>query len=299
MRKCLSCSFFMWIAAHAVATPIPIPNGDFEAVLLADGGFTIFSDPSWTTFGGVGYGAGVFNPTTAQYAGEAPQGENVGWMVAVNSAGLSQVLSENYQAGNSYTLSALVGDRDDYALATFHVGLFADGVLVAEGTEPLPPEGGFTLVSTTFDADGSVDGFPIEIRLFAFTNSNVDPDQDPGSGGTAVDFDDVKLEVNPTVTAAPTVQAGFVLHRPFPNPFNPRTTLAFTLAEPGPVRLAVFDATGRRVRELLRGEVVAAGRRELQWDGRDDLGRPVASGVYFARMNASESLATVRMVLVE
>jgi len=299
MHRHLSFWIVSCISLRLVAAPIPVPNGDFETVPLADGGFTIFTDPSWTTFGGVGYGAGVFNPTTTQYASEAPQGQNVGWMVVYNSAGLLQLLSETYQAGNSYTLSALVGDRDDYALAEFHVGLFADGILVSDGSSPAPPEGGFTLVSTTFDADGSVDGLPIEVRLYAYASGDVDPDQDPGAGGSVVDFDDVKLEVTPTVTAAPSARAGFVLHQPFPNPFNPRTTLAFELSESGPVRLAVYDASGRRVRELVRGELVAVGRHDVEWNGRDDLGRPVASGVYFARLEAADSVATVRMVLVE
>jgi hypothetical protein len=68
-----------------------------------------------------------------------------------------------------------------------------------------------------------------------------------------------------------------------PNPFNPRTTLAFALAESGPVRVAIHDARGRLVRELWTGEL-PAGEQALAWDGRDDRGRDVAAGVYLARL---------------
>ena len=296
---CAPAFLAMLTAATVAATPIPVPNGDFEGSLLADGGFSIFTLPDWTTFGGVGYGAGAFNPTTVQYAGEAPQGENVGWLVVANSAGLAQTLSATYQAGHSYALSALVGDRDDYALASFHVGLFADGILVADGSEPRPPEGGFTLVTTTFHADSSVDGLPIEIRLYAFASSDVDPDQDPGSGGTIVDFDDVKLDVTQIVDAPARVNGGVTLHPPSPNPFNPRTTLAFEVAVSGLVDLEILDVAGRRVRHLLERDFVAAGRQEIEWDGRDDFGRSVASAAYFARLRSESAVATVRLTLVK
>jgi len=288
--------------ATAEAGLIPVPNGNFEADILADGGYTIFTATSWVPFGGVGYGAGVFNPTTAQYAGEAPEGQNVGWMVTYNSAGLLQTLSATYQAGYTYMLTALVGDRDDYAIASFRLGLFAGGISLAENGAPLPPEGGFTLVTTTFDADSTVDGVPIEIRLSAYPGVDVDPDQDPSATGTVVDFDDVQLESSVTVTSVvprPSGQRGFALHPPVPNPFNPGTSVAFELPEQSPASLRVYDASGRLVRRLIDRQVIPGGRHVVEWNGRNDRGEPVATGVYFCRLEAGAFTETVRMVLVK
>ena len=69
----------------------------------------------------------------------------------------------------------------------------------------------------------------------------------------------------------------------WPNPFNPQTTVGFALADAGPVRLAVHDARGQLVRSLV-ADRMPAGSHQVVWDGRDDAGRPVASGVYLARL---------------
>lgn len=85
----------------------------------------------------------------------------------------------------------------------------------------------------------------------------------------------------------------------YPNPFNPTTTLAWRLAGPATVDLIVVDARGRRVRALLAGErVEAAG--SVTWDGRDDAGRRLASGLYLARLSGSGvEPVTRRLVLTK
>ncbi len=75
------------------------------------------------------------------------------------------------------------------------------------------------------------------------------------------------------------------LQAPAPNPFNPRTTLRFGLAETGPVDLAIYDVGGRRVRTLVDGDL-DAGEHELTWDGTDDLGRELSAGVYWMKLQA-------------
>jgi agmatine/peptidylarginine deiminase len=80
--------------------------------------------------------------------------------------------------------------------------------------------------------------------------------------------------------------AGAALHANYPNPFNPATTFSFELKYPGPALLTVIDARGRLVRTLVRGEQTA-GTHEVVWDGRDDGGRQVASGVYYYRLQAA------------
>jgi hypothetical protein len=70
-----------------------------------------------------------------------------------------------------------------------------------------------------------------------------------------------------------------------PNPFNPITTITYDVATPGNVRIAIYDVAGRLVRTLV-DESAPAGRFDAVWDGRDNRGAAVHSGVYFYRMTA-------------
>ncbi len=83
-----------------------------------------------------------------------------------------------------------------------------------------------------------------------------------------------------------------------PNPFNPQTTIAFDLARPGPVDLAVFDIQGRRVRQLVAASL-PAGHHTAVWTGRDDADRQSASGVYFVRLAADGTAEMGKLVLVK
>ena len=76
-----------------------------------------------------------------------------------------------------------------------------------------------------------------------------------------------------------------VLHRPWPNPFNPRVHVAFSLDVTAHVDLGVFDVAGRRVATLRDGRF-PAGRHESIWNGEDEQGQPVASGVYYVLLRA-------------
>lgn len=82
-----------------------------------------------------------------------------------------------------------------------------------------------------------------------------------------------------------------------PNPFNPRTVIAFTLERSGPARLTVHDVRGRLLRTLCDG-VRAPGRHELVFDGAASDGRPLSSGTYIYRLVADAQVETRRMTLV-
>lgn len=83
-----------------------------------------------------------------------------------------------------------------------------------------------------------------------------------------------------------------------PNPFNPRTVICYSLAEPTCVSLQVFDLAGRLVRRLVAEANQASGRYEVTWEGRDDAGRLVSAGVYFYQLVAGTESLTRRMVMV-
>jgi acetyl esterase/lipase len=82
-----------------------------------------------------------------------------------------------------------------------------------------------------------------------------------------------------------------------PNPFNPMTTVLFTLDRTQHVKLAVFDMTGRRIVELANG-TYAAGRHPLLWDGKDHAGNDVSSGTYLIQMESESSVQSSKMMLV-
>jgi hypothetical protein len=119
----------------------------------------------------------------------------------------------------------------------------------------------------------------------------------PTSDGFNVNYFEV-VSV-PTAIGASDQFGRTALHPCYPNPFNPMTTISYDLRERVPVTLAIYDVTGRRVKTLVDREAANAGRYEKVWDGRDETGRAVASGVYFYRLDAGGYTETRRMVLVK
>ncbi len=106
-----------------------------------------------------------------------------------------------------------------------------------------------------------------------------------------------------TVTDVPggdaPVPSSFVLEQNYPNPFNPATTIRYTLEKDADVELAVYDVTGRLVRELV-GRRMSSGAHQAVWDGRNNTGIPMSSGIYLYRLKAAGTvIATRRMVLLK
>jgi hypothetical protein len=85
----------------------------------------------------------------------------------------------------------------------------------------------------------------------------------------------------------------------YPNPFNPRTTLRFSLVEDGAVDLRIYDISGRQVRILAAGEHFGAGRHEIEWHGTGEKGRALASGLYLCQLLTGESSETIRLVILK
>jgi len=83
-----------------------------------------------------------------------------------------------------------------------------------------------------------------------------------------------------------------------PNPFNPSTRLDFSLQADGPVEIKIYDSAGHLVRGLL-SEVKTAGNHSVFFDGSDNQGRALASGVYFARVTSSSAAVSEKLLLVK
>ncbi len=83
-----------------------------------------------------------------------------------------------------------------------------------------------------------------------------------------------------------------------PNPFNPATTISFTLPQADRAELAVYSITGQRVRTLHSGPL-SAGTHSFVWNGRDESGKPVSSGLYLSRLTSGKQTATGKMLLLK
>ena len=90
----------------------------------------------------------------------------------------------------------------------------------------------------------------------------------------------------------------FTLSQNQPNPFNPSTTISFSLNRRAVARLSIYDVNGARVSTLVDREL-PAGSHQVAWDGTDARGAHVASGVYFYRLDAGGQTATKQMVLLK
>lgn len=100
------------------------------------------------------------------------------------------------------------------------------------------------------------------------------------------------------VPATPDANAAFaVLQQSFPNPMSPRTTIRFDLKRAGEASLTVYDVTGRRVATLLRG-TLQAGPHDVQWNGRDDNGNLLRSGVYLYELAMGKDRLSRRIALM-
>ena len=84
----------------------------------------------------------------------------------------------------------------------------------------------------------------------------------------------------------------------YPNPFNPTTTVAFSVAEDANVDLRIYDVRGAAVKTLAN-ERFQAGVHRLGWDGYNDRGQPVASGVYFYKLVAGSFTDTKKMTVIK
>jgi hypothetical protein len=102
--------------------------------------------------------------------------------------------------------------------------------------------------------------------------------------------------LSPVPGALPT---HLVVHAPVPNPFNPQVTLSFELPRhTAVVVLEFFDVAGRRVRSLSASSL-APGAHAFTWNGADDAGQRLSSGLYFARLRADDEQVTHRVMMVE
>ena len=107
-------------------------------------------------------------------------------------------------------------------------------------------------------------------------------------------YNDDTLEV-----AIDGIPAEFTLHQNYPNPFNPVTTINFDLPNITDVSLVIYDITGRKVRTLVSNNNIEAGYKKIVWNGRDDFGNGVATGMYIYRLVAGDFVDVKKMTFLK
>lgn len=179
------------------------------------------------------------------------------------------------------------------------IGVFtASGRLVGAGV--WTDQGPLSLAAWQDDdrtkaVDGYLPGETMVFRLWtAHENAEVELSPSFRFGSQVFDSAPYAL-VNLQVKEVPTT---FALAQNYPNPFNPETKIRFETPKRSRVQIRIYNALGQQVRSLV-DEVVGAGRHEVRWNGEDDSGRLVGSGVYICHMDADEFIAHRTMIFLK
>ena len=164
-------------------------------------------------------------------------------------------------------------------------------VLEVQGLETVPSEAEVLLVDRHLDRVVHLRERSA-YRYFQGKKALIEPDRDARFiliVGSDAFVDSQQLPKLPTRT---------VLHQNFPNPFNPTTIIRYAIAQAGDVTLRIYDATGALVKDVYRGHRIP-GVYEAGWNGDNNQGHKVASGIYFYRLRAVNFTQTRKMVLLK
>ena len=292
---CLAAAFFL-LAGWAQAAPLPglFDTGvDGAGALLAAGqvdphyALVVSADPSYP-----GPAAVVAHPIASPY-----------WVAnSTESQWIAPAMPQGYPTGGTphpagtYTYR-LTFDLGGFDPATAHVSgacaMDNYGRIALNGVQIDTPINGYAPL-TTFTITS---GFTAGVNTLDFIVTNLSAGGDNPTGVRVEGLGGTGNALVSAVDLGGEAAGGMQALSCSPNPFNPRTTIRFELARAGAARLAVYDVCGRQVRTLLDGSL-AAGSHEAEWDGRDDGGREVGSGVYLARLEAGGVVAVARLGLV-
>jgi fibronectin-binding autotransporter adhesin len=217
------------------------------------------------------------------------------------------------KTGNDITITSLSGDPFNhapvavadayYALKNTLLSVPASGVLANDSDSDLNP------ITVVLSDLSSVQGGAVSVAANGGFTYNPPSNYTGTDSFSYIISDGLDATDIATVTITVLAPAGvgddtaqlplkFELLAPRPNPSRENVELMFGLPDPGMVQAEVFDASGRRVAQLADGESFTAGYHSLHWNGRDEAGNPVATGIYFVRVSAASHTALQKLVML-
>jgi hypothetical protein len=188
-------------------------------------------------------------------------------------------VSDNGNAGAAFVLVSVTSNEDGNGHGDGHT---SDDI---RGAETGTPDLCFDLRA---ERSGNGNGRVYEI-VYGATD---------GAGNAVYDTVEVRVPHDMSEDMTENTGSSTALTSVHPNPFNPQTTLEYTLASSGRVRIAIYDARGSLVRSLVNQHMAAGGHR-MTWNGTDQGGRSVGSGIYFVKMNAGSHVEARKIVLLK
>ena len=209
--------------------------------------------------------------------------------------------------GGTLSTTTATTDADGRASTTLTLGREPGTNIVRASISGLQPVTFTATAKATPDFDGNGVTDVSDFFLFVEAFGGSDPRFDLDASGS-VDFADFFLfaehfgqPARAKLVALARERIGLPdgpgLQQNAPNPFNSQTVIPWFVLQSGPARLEVFALTGQRVAVLHQGPQ-KAGLYRLRWDGRDDQGRPLASGVYVYRLVTAEAVQTRKLTLL-
>jgi len=228
----------------------------------------------------------------------AALGDKIAWyknMDGLGDFGPEQVITTDADGALSVFAADLDGDgnmdvlsasTDDDKIAWYEndgSGTFGPQQVLNTPDEAENPFFSYTVFAADLDGDGDMDvlsASALDDEIAWYENSLID---DPTSISRQEAGD---------------VPNGYALFNNYPNPFNPETSINFTVPKISRVTLAIYDILGRKIRTLVSA-IKAAGSYNVTWNGKNNQGQPLASGLYFYNLQAGEFSSTKKMMLLK
>ncbi|MDQ7817834.1 MAG: FlgD immunoglobulin-like domain containing protein [Melioribacteraceae bacterium] len=204
-------------------------------------------------------------------------------VVISQSFRVSQIPNGGINSCQNCHVSALGGGtRNSFGQAV------ENGFLNFQGNVQWGPQ----LAALDSDGDGFSNGLELQDPNGTWTGGSIgDPSKVTNPG-------DPNSRPNTTSVAEESIPQQYKLHNNYPNPFNPSTKIAFEIPQAENVTLKIFNISGELIRTLT-DESLGAGKYEKIWDGRDNTGNVVSSGIYIYRLNAGFYDRSARMILLK
>ncbi len=228
--------------------------------------------------------ASASNPAANQAVRFLPLDDALEPVAMAEPAALTTVIQIG---GNLDRWLAIANEGDAGSLLYYRIDTASlpDWLSIGE-THGVVPAGGQDMLSISFDASNLSLG--LYETVLAINHS--------GEGHLLVP---VSLQVNGDATDTTPPPTVLSLAQNHPNPFNPSTTIRFALPQAAPVDLSIFDLEGRTVRTLLSSARLEAGEHRQHWQGRDDEGRVLPSGIYFCELRVGEERLLRKLTLLK